>query len=93
MKTLFLSIILLLVSFAGFAQQYQVTGTVTDGDIPIANAIVRVEGAKIGTVTNGRGRFSLQLEEGEYTLVFSYGNKKRVEIKLSKIYALKCRYE
>ena len=84
MKTLFLFIIFSLTTLFGFSQQYQLTGTVTDREIPLANAIVRVEGKQMGTVTNERGRYSLELEQGHYALVFSYGNKKRVEIALSE---------
>ncbi len=84
MKTLFFSISFLLMSITGFSQEYRITGTVTDGEIPLANAIVRVEGTSIGTITNERGRFTLQLEKGSYILVFSYGNKKTVEIDLSE---------
>lgn len=84
MKTFFLFFCLSFISLASVAQQFSVSGKVTDGDKPLNSAIVRVEGAATGTQTNSRGEYSLLLDEGHYTLIFSYGNQKKVEIDLSE---------
>ncbi|MEG9327756.1 TonB-dependent receptor [Salinimicrobium catena] len=84
MKNLFLIATILLGSFNLVAQQYQVSGKVTDGEIPLTTAIVRVEGASQGTQTNSQGEYSLSLEAGKYVLIFSNGNQKRIPIDLSR---------
>lgn len=84
MKTIFCSFSLLLFSLIGFSQQVELAGTVTDGDVPLSNAVVRVENSLKGTVTNEQGRYSLQLEPGNYTLIFSYGNQKRIRLNLTE---------
>jgi len=64
---------LLLVSFFAVAQG-TVTGTVVDAESqePLIGASVFVEGTLTGTVTDFNGQFSLNLKEGEQTLVITY---------------------
>ncbi len=88
MKNLFLIISFLLGSLSLTAQKYTISGKVTDGEIPLINATVRVEGTSQGTVTNSEGRYSLQLEEGSYVLLFSHGNQKRIPVNLTGDMAL-----
>ena len=83
MKTIFNFFLLFLVSFSALAQEYQISGKVTDDKKPLANAIVRVENSTKGTVTDESGYYTLQLEQGNYTLIFSYGNRKRLEVELT----------
>ena len=66
------------------AQQYEITGKVTDGKIPLTTAIVRVEGASQGTQTNSEGEYSLTLSAGNYVLIFSNGNQKKIPITLDR---------
>jgi len=56
------------------AQTTSITGLVTDaGDgSPIPGVSVFVKGTTIGTVTNIDGRYNLQVEAGNQTLVFSF---------------------
>ncbi|GAB2760924.1 TonB-dependent receptor [Salinimicrobium soli] len=83
MKNLFLLVSFFLISLNSFAQEFTVSGKVTEGDIPLSAAIVRVEGASKGTETNSEGNYSLTLNAGKYTLVFSHGNKKSIDISLT----------
>lgn len=63
--------LLTLVSMTLFAQQSQVTGTVTEDDFPLIGATVVVKGTSTGTVTDLDGKYALQAP-GDAILVFSY---------------------
>ncbi len=70
-QKLFLTVFLLSVNFI-FANGI-IRGNVIDASTgePIMSANVMVEGTTIGTTTDFDGNYSLKLEEGTYTLVFS----------------------
>ncbi|NQX84730.1 MAG: TonB-dependent receptor [Flavobacteriaceae bacterium] len=57
-----------------FAQSGTVTGTIMDGEFaePMAFSNVIVKGTTTGTTSDFDGKYSLLLEPGTYTLVFSY---------------------
>src|SRR5690606_16477643 len=57
-----------------FAAEGRVTGTVHDGqdNTPLAGVNVQVVGTNVGTSTDFEGDYTLALEEGTYTLRFSY---------------------
>ena len=82
MKTLLFSLSLLFFSFNAAAQNHEVRGQVTDNGVPLPGAIVQVKQSAIGTAADENGYYVLQLEEGDYTLVFSYGNRKEIAIEL-----------
>ena len=88
MKTFIsLTLILLFVSLQSFAQKGNVTGTVTDevsGESLIGVNIMYAPGK--GVVTDIDGNFEIDLEYGEYELIFSYVGyvKKTKKIKLNK---------
>ena len=84
MKNLFFIVSFMLVSLNLTAQQYEITGKVTDGKTPLTTAIVRVEGASTGTQTNSEGEYSLTLSAGNYVLIFSNGNQKKIPITLDR---------
>lgn len=84
MKTLFFIVSFLLGTLNLVAQQYEISGKVTDGEIPLSSAIVRVEGTAKATQTNSEGYYSLTLDAGNYVLIFSYGNKKKVPVVLKQ---------
>lgn len=84
MKTLFFFLSLFVFTVPGLSQEYELSGRVTDGDEPLAGAIVRVKGASMGTSTDAEGNYSLYLEEDSYTLIFSFGNRKEVDIHLAE---------
>src|SRR5690606_8854420 len=57
-----------------FAAEGRVTGTVHDGqdNTPLTGVNVQVVGTNIGTSTDFEGDYTLAIEEGTYTLRFSY---------------------
>jgi len=69
-----LPFILFLVTFSVFSQSGYVTGKVIDGDINdvLAFANVVVKNTTKGTTTDFDGRYSLELEEGTYTIEYSF---------------------
>ena len=71
-KTLLVFLFFLsLISFAQ-AQKGTVKGTVKDNNVPLVNASVTIQGKGTGTTTDSNGEYDLQIEPGNYTLVFSY---------------------
>lgn len=65
-----------------FAQKGEVTGKLIDVEFqdPVAFANILVKGSTTGTTTDFDGIYNLSLDEGTYTLVFSYLGYKTVEI-------------
>ena len=51
-----------------------VTGVVTDMNTgePLAGAVVQIKGTGTGSMTDDRGRYRIDVPEGDVTLVFSY---------------------
>ncbi len=84
MKNVFLLFSFFFFALNGFSQEFQVSGTVTDGNSPLSGVLVRVEKSSEFTQTDSAGKYALQLEEGEYHLIFSFGNQKRISIDLSE---------
>jgi iron complex outermembrane receptor protein len=84
MKNTLFYLSLLVFSLSASAQEYTIQGRVTDGDAPLKAAIVRVQGKPTGTQTDSSGEYSLTLEEGTYTIIFSYGNKKEYTVNLTE---------
>ena len=84
MKKFFFFFSFFIAAVSGFSQEFQLSGTVTRGDIPLEGALIQVEGMARYTQTSEGGNYSLSLEEGTYNLIFSYGNKKRIRIDLSE---------
>lgn len=84
-KTLAMSILMVLISTVAFAQTEQVSGTVTDNSgEPIIGATVLVVGQSgNGTVTDIDGNFTLQAKPGS-TLSISYISYKNQEVKAGK---------
>lgn len=81
--TVFLSAMLL--TLASWAQTQKVTGTVTEAESnePIPGVSVVVKGTTIGAVTNIDGQFSLNVEEADATLQFTFIGMKSQEIQVS----------
>lgn len=72
-------IILAFLPIVGFAQKYELTGKVIDGsmDFPLEYASVSAKSIEDGSIVNGgvtnqKGVFSIQLEEGTYDLEIEY---------------------
>jgi len=68
-----LTFVFILVSSLSFAQG-TIAGNVIDGEFnePMAFASIVVKGTSIGVSSDFEGKYELELEEGTYTLVFSF---------------------
>ncbi len=68
-----LTFVLFLITTISFAQG-KVSGTIIDGEFnePMAFANILVKGTTKGTTSDFDGKYELELEEGTYTLVFSF---------------------
>ncbi len=66
-----------------YAQEQRVSGTVfsSEDGMPIIGASVLVKGTTVGTVTDFDGKFSLDIEKGNHTLVISYIGMETKEVK------------
>ncbi len=83
MKRLSILIVMVFCAFASALAQRTITGTITDPDkLPLIGASVLVKGTSVGTVTDFDGRFSLNVPEGQNTLVFSYTGYETQEVSL-----------
>ena len=81
MKNTF-TLILIFYSSILLSQSGRITGLVMDGeyDEPMAFANVIVKGSTIGTTTDFDGKYSLDLQPGEYTLTFSFVGYQTIEV-------------
>lgn len=81
MKNLTLIMLLLLFPAAAFSQTRTVSGHISDTDgEPLAGVNVMVQGTMTGSMSDGEGRYSIRVPEGEVTLVFSFIGMKTEEI-------------
>ena len=81
MKKLLISTIFIFLSFLGFAQDFKVSGTVTDNQGEVLTGVnVYEKGTANGAVTDFDGIYSIQLSEGTHYLIFHYGKNYEVEL-------------
>ena len=73
MKKYILTLFALIFAFSATnAQEFTISGTVTDTeDEPLAGVAVIIQETKEGTMTDGKGRYTIEAEEGQ-TLEFSF---------------------
>lgn len=76
-----LSLLLLLFSLRCFA--FQITGTVSSDSDKLPFASVSVYNSSHGVFCDSRGRFQLELQAGEHTLISSYTGYKNDTLKIS----------
>jgi TonB-dependent starch-binding outer membrane protein SusC len=84
-KTLLLTVVcLLLLTATGFGQGRTITGKVTSSEdgSPAPGVNVLIKGTTIGTATDAEGMYSLDVPEGNNTLVFSFIGFKTVELEI-----------
>jgi iron complex outermembrane receptor protein len=84
MKNVLFFLSLLFFSMQAFSQNYTLQGTVTEGETPLEGVSVFATGTGNGTQTDESGSYSLTLQEGNYTILFSFGNRKRVKVDLNQ---------
>ena len=79
-----LLILTILFSFTALAQNKgTITGVLTDKDInnaPLAFANAVIKDTSIGATTDDKGRYSLKVEPGNYTLIFSFIGYETIEV-------------
>lgn len=79
-----LILITLLISTLSFAQSKgTISGVITDKDMnnaPIAFANAVIKGTSVGATTDEKGKYSLKVDPGNYTLVLSFIGYESVEI-------------
>mgnify|MGYP000999894418 FL=1 len=78
-------ITLLLTAFVALqltAQSGKIVGTITDGDYnePMAFANVLIKNTTTGTTSDFDGKYQLEMEEGNYAIIFSYIGYQTIEI-------------
>ena len=83
MKKIFIALLLLINALAFSQSNSTIKGIVYDKEVdnsplPIANVIIK--GSSIGTTTEFEGTYTLKVEPGTYTLVFSFIGYKTIEI-------------
>lgn len=87
-KNIFSKIVcfLLLSGSISFAQQYNLSGTVTDKDNnPLLGVNIYLKGTKIGTSSDDFGKYKLKYNSPEDIIIFSMVGYKKQEIKLDGI--------
>ena len=80
MKHTYLTLLLLIITLGGFAQQIRLTGTVRESSgetVPFAS--VYVKNTTLGTAANVDGIYSLALDKGTHTIVYRAIGYKAVE--------------
>ncbi|MDX1761098.1 MAG: TonB-dependent receptor [Christiangramia sp.] len=76
MKNVLFFLSLIFLSIQAYAQEFTISGTVTENGDPLSEASVYVRGSGAGTLTDESGNYQISLPEGSYTLIFSFGNQK-----------------
>lgn len=84
MKNVLFFVAICLISLQTVAQEFVLSGKVTENEHPLEGVSVKVAKLEIETVTDVEGRYSLLLTAGEHTVLFSSENVRSVEVKLKK---------
>src|SRR3546814_7010319 len=58
--------------FNGTETERMVTGAVTDGRVPLPGVSVYVKGTSLGTITDKKGHYSIEVKDDKAVLVFSF---------------------
>ena len=81
MKRIYLFLFCLLCSSLLFAQERNVSGTVTDEEgVPLQGVTVLVKGTQIGQFTDDQGKFEISVPRGQNTLLISYSSFETQEV-------------
>ncbi|MBS4040721.1 MAG: TonB-dependent receptor [Flavobacteriales bacterium] len=78
----YLYLVLALITLNSYSQKGTVSGTITDKDannspLPFANVLIK--GTSIGTTSDEKGKYSIQVEAGSYVIEFSFLGYETVE--------------
>lgn len=66
------------------AQNFTLSGNVTQDKMPVEGALVYVKNSTYSTATNLSGYYELKLPAGTYDVVFAFGNKKTIKVNLTE---------
>ena len=61
-----------------------IKGKITDGNIPLADVAITLEGKEGATFTNSEGRYEIEAETGDI-LQFSYAGMKRIRMRVEEV--------
>ena len=84
MKRIYIAILLLINTVAFSQSKGTISGTILDKEFdnaPLPYADVYIKGTSIGTTTEFEGKYTLQVDPGTYTIVFSFIGYKTIEEK------------
>lgn len=83
----------LLASLMSYAQEFTVNGRVTLNNQGLEAVDVYTKNGNYHTLTGPNGNYELKIPKGEYTLVFAYGNKKEIDLKLTENKTINLQWE
>ncbi|MBS3737471.1 MAG: TonB-dependent receptor [Psychroflexus sp.] len=83
-KTVLFVISLLVFGFTINGQNFTLSGTVSQNQLKLEDALVYAKGTSYSTQTNEVGYYELKLPPGNYQIVFAFGNTKTVEVNLNE---------
>lgn len=72
MKKFLFFVVLVFFGIVGFGQTFTVSGKITEEGKPLPGANIILKGTTIGTTSGFDGNYSIQLEKGTHTLLFSF---------------------
>ncbi|RXP64445.1 TonB-dependent receptor [Lutibacter sp. HS1-25] len=84
MKKIYIALLLLINTVAFSQSKGTISGTILDKEFdnsPLPYADVYIKGTSIGTTTEFEGKYTLQVDPGTYTVVFSFIGYKTIEEK------------
>lgn len=76
-----------------YAQEFSIKGKVTLNNQGLEAVDVYTKNRQYHTYTGPEGDYELKLPQGEYTLVFAYGNKKEIDVKLNENKTINIQWE
>src|SRR3546814_20157194 len=71
--------------FNGTETERMVTGAVTDGRVPLPGVSVYVKGTSLGTITDKKGHYSIEVKDDKAVLVFSFIGFETREVRVGRL--------
>lgn len=82
MKTKLFLLCAIFFGWQSFSQDYRIEGKVTNQGNPLSDVSVYAKSTNFGTVTDTKGNYQLKVPQGNYTLVFIFGNRREFKIEV-----------
>jgi TonB-dependent starch-binding outer membrane protein SusC len=81
-----LLILMLAIPWNGFGQSRSVSGTIKDAQLnPLPGVSIIIKGTTRGTTSDSEGKYTLQVDNDETTLVFSFVGFESQEVKVGNV--------